>query len=40
MVIQNKTTKAMTIRIINGCNKWAKEQGLINSYQKIKGGNI
>ncbi len=28
----------MTIRIINGCNKWAKEHGLINSYQRIKGG--
>ena len=28
----------MTIRIINGCNKWGKEQGLINSYQRIKGG--
>ena len=35
---KNKTTKAMTIRIINGCNKWAKEHGLINSYQRIKGG--
>ena len=35
---QNKTTKAMTIRIINGCNKWGKDQGLINSYQRIKGG--
>ena len=28
----------MTIRIINGCNKWGKEQGFINSYQRIKGG--
>ena len=28
----------MTIRIINGCNKWGKEQGLINSYQRINGG--
>ena len=28
----------MTIRIINGCNKWGKERGLINSYQRIKGG--
>ena len=35
---ENKTTKAMTIRIINGCNKWGKDQGLINSYQRIKGG--
>ena len=35
---KNKTTKAMTIRIINGCNKWGKEQGLINSYQRINGG--
>ena len=35
---KNKTTKAMTIRIINGCNKWGKDQGLINSYQRIKGG--
>jgi integrase len=35
---KNKTTKAMTIRIINGCNKWGKEQGFINSYQRIKGG--
>ena len=35
---ENKTTKAMTIRIINGCNKWGMEQGLINSYQRMKGG--
>ena len=35
---ENKTTKAMTIRILNGCNKWGKEHGLINSYQRIKGG--
>ena len=28
----------MTIRIINGCNKWGKDQGLINSYQRINGG--
>ena len=28
----------MTIRIINGCNKWGKEHGLINSYKRIKGG--
>lgn len=35
---KNKTTKAMMIRIINGCNKWGKEHGLINSYQRIKGG--
>ena len=35
---KNKTTKAMTIRIINGCNKWGKEQGFINSYQRIRGG--
>ena len=34
----NKTTKAMTIRIINGCNKWGKDHELINSYQRIKGG--
>ena len=35
---KNKTTKAMTIRIINGCNKWGVEHGYIDSYQKIKGG--
>jgi len=35
---KNKTTKAMTIRIINGCNKWGKDHELINSYQRIKGG--
>ena len=34
----NKTTKAMTIRIINGCNRWGVSHGLIKSYQKIKGG--
>ena len=28
----------MTIRIINGCNKWGMEQGHINSFQRIKGG--
>ena len=35
----NKTTKAMTIRIINGCNRWGVDQGHLKSYQKIKGGN-
>ena len=35
----NKTTKAMTIRIINGCNRWGVMNGHIKSYQKIKGGN-
>jgi len=35
---KNKTTKAMTIRIINGCNKWGSDNGYINSYQRIKGG--
>ena len=35
---KNKTTKAMTIRIINGCNRWGVSHGLIKSYQKIKGG--
>ena len=28
----------MTIRIINGCNRWGFSHGLIKSYQKIKGG--
>ena len=28
----------MTIRIINGCNRWGVSHGLIKSYQKIKGG--
>ncbi|MDB9722924.1 site-specific integrase [Candidatus Marinimicrobia bacterium] len=34
----NKTTKAMTIRIINGCNSWGVAQGYLKSYQKIPGG--
>jgi integrase len=34
----NKTTKAMTIRIINGCNRWGVAQGYLQSYQKIPGG--
>ena len=34
----NKTTKAMTIRIINGCNRWGVAQGYLKSYQKIPGG--
>jgi integrase len=34
----NKTTKAMTIRIINGCNSWGVVQGYLQSYQKIPGG--
>jgi integrase len=34
----NKTTKAMTIRIINGCNGWGVAQGYLQSYQKIPGG--
>ena len=28
----------MTIRNINGCNRWGVSHGLIKSYQKIKGG--
>ncbi len=28
----------MTIRIINGYNRWGVSHGLIKSYQKIKGG--
>ena len=34
----NKTTKAMTIRIINGCNGWGVAKGYLQSYQKIPGG--
>ena len=34
----NKTTKAMTIRIINGCNSWGVAHGYLRSYQKIPGG--
>ncbi len=34
----NKTTKAMAIRIINGCNGWGVAQGYLQSYQKIPGG--
>ena len=34
----NKTTKAMTIRIINGCNSWGVAHGYLKSYQKIPGG--
>ena len=34
----NKTTKAMTIRIINGCNSWGVAHGYLQSYQKIPGG--
>ena len=34
----NKTTKAMTIRIINGCNSWGLAHGYLQSYQKIPGG--
>ena len=35
---KNKTTKAMTVRIINGCNRWGVQKGYLNSYQNIKGG--
>lgn len=29
----------MTIRIINGCNRWGVAHGYLKSYQKIPGGN-
>ena len=34
----NKTTKAMTIRVINACNNWGFKHGLINQPIKIEGG--
>ena len=37
-LLLNKTTKAMTIRIINGCNNWGVAHGYLQSYQKIPGG--
>ena len=34
----NKTTKAMTIRVINACNNWGFKHELINKPIKIEGG--
>jgi len=34
----NKTTKAMTVRVINACNNWGFKHGLIKKPIKIAGG--
>jgi integrase len=36
---ENQTTKAMTIRVLNGCNRWGHKNKLIPNYESISGGN-
>ena len=36
---QNQTTHAMTIRVLNGCNRWGYRNKLIASYEPMPGGN-
>ena len=35
----NQTTRAMTIRVVNGCNRWGVKEELISNYKSIPGGN-
>ena len=35
----NQTTRAMTIRVVNGCNRWGVKEELISNYKAIPGGN-
>jgi len=35
---RNPTTRAMTIRTVNACNRWSKQQRYIKSYTHLKGG--
>lgn len=35
----NKTTRAMTIRVVNSCNRWGVKEELISKYKSIPGGN-
>ena len=34
----NPSTKAMTIRVLNGCNNWGFKNGLTDKKEKLKGG--
>ena len=34
---ENKTSRALTIRIINGCNRWGKKMKHIDEYIKMEG---
>tara|TARA_B100000029_G_C17382497_1_gene890300 strand:+ start:137 stop:1009 length:873 start_codon:yes stop_codon:yes gene_type:complete len=36
---KNKTTRAMTVRVINSCNRWGFKNELISNYNPIPGGN-
>jgi len=36
---QNKTTRAMTVRVVNSCNRWGFKNTLIPNYNPIPGGN-
>ncbi len=36
---ENQTTRAMAIRVLNGCNRWGYRNKLISSYDPIPGGN-
>ncbi len=35
---ENKTTRAMMIRVVNSCNNWGLKQGYIQSFMKLEGG--
>ena len=36
---KNKTTRAMTVRVVNSCNRWGFKNELIPKYNPIPGGN-
>ena len=36
---ENKTTRAMTVRVVNACNNWGKKNSYIQDFQKLEGGN-
>ena len=36
---ENKTTRAMTVRVVNACNNWGKKNNYIQDFQKLEGGN-
>ena len=35
---ENKTTRAMMIRVVNSCNNWGLKQGYNQSFMKLEGG--
>ena len=33
---ENKTTRAMTVRVVNSCNNWGKKNNYIQDFQKLQ----